>query len=334
MKIAFFEMRDCEEVYVKKHLPNYSLVFSTHTASTKHLPPADTEILSVFVGSKLDRTVLDACPQVRLIATRSTGFDHIDLKLCRERGIAVSNVPQYGENTVAEFTFALLLALARKLYPSIKRVKQEGRFCCEGLQGFDLKGKTLGIVGTGNIGTHVVKIAAGFGMTIVAFDPRPQEKLVTSYGVRYLSLPELLRQSDIVTLHVPYMPATHHLINRENLKMVKKGAVLINTSRGGIVDTEGLVWALQEGILSGAALDVLEEEGCIVSEIETLLERHPKEEQLRTILMGHALMNMPNVLITPHNAFNSAEALERILGTSIDNITGFIAGKPTNLVGG
>lgn len=333
MKIAFFEIRDCEEQYVREHLRGHDLVFSPHTTHQKNLPPQDTIVLSIFVGSKIDTTILDACPELKLIATRSTGFDQIDLKLCRERGIAVVNVPRYGENTVAEFTFALLLALARKIYPSIKRVKEEGRFCCDGLQGFDLSGKTLGVVGTGNIGTYVVKIAAGFSMKIIAFDPRPQEKLVKEFWVRYLSLPELLSQSDVITLHVPYMPATHHLINRENLKTVKKGAVLINTSRGGIVDTEALVWALQNGLLGGAGLDVLEEEGCIVSEIETLLERHPKEEQLRTMLVDHALMRMPNVLITPHNAFNSIEALERILGTSIDNITGFIAGKPTNLVG-
>ncbi|HBL98816.1 TPA: hydroxyacid dehydrogenase [Candidatus Dependentiae bacterium] len=333
MKVAFFEIRDCaEEPYIRQHLTDFELVFSQDVISEKNMPSSDTDILSVFVGSKVDKQVLDQCPHLRLIATRSTGFDHIDLKLCRERHIAVVNVPRYGENTVAEFTFALLLALARKLYPSIKRVREEHRFCCDGLQGFDLKGKTIGVVGTGNIGTPVVKISAGFGMHILAFDPYPQEKLVTDFGVRYVTLAELLRESDVITLHVPYMPSTHHLINKENLKTVKKGAVLINTARGAVVETEGLVWALQQGLLAGAGLDVLEEEGCVVSEIETLLERHPNEEALRTLLIDHALMHMPNVLVTPHNAFNAVEALGRILGTTIDNIKYFLDDKPMNVV--
>lgn len=333
MKIAFFEIRDCEETYVKPRLQGDTLFFSPHIVCDKNLPPVDTDVLSPFVGSKVDKLVLDHCPKLTLIATRSTGFDHIDLAECRKRGITVVNVPRYGENTVAEFTFALLLALARKIYPSIKRVKEEGRFCCEGLQGFDLKGKTIGVVGTGNIGVHVVKIAAGFGMKIIAFDAHPQEKLTTDFGAKYCTLPELLREADIITLHVPYLPATHHLINRENLKTVKKGAILINTARGGVVETEGLVWALQQGFLGGAALDVLEEEGCVASEVETLLERHPREEQLRTILADHALMRMPNVIITPHNAFNSIEAIERIVGTTLDNIKSFVGGVPVNVVG-
>lgn len=332
MKIAFFETRDCEELYIKQHLFGHELIFFTSIVDQQNMPPSDVDVLSVFVGSKVNRQIIDQCPKLKLIATRSTGFDHIDLVACRERDIVVTNVPRYGENTVAEFTFGLLLALARKLYPSIKRVKEEGRFCCEGLQGFDLKGKTIGIVGTGNIGAHVVKIAAGFGMKIIAFDMYPQERLINDFGVEYVTLPDLLRQSDVITLHVPYMQTTHHLINRENLKKVKKGAVLINTSRGGIIETEALILALQQGILGGAALDVLEEEGCITSEIDTIFERHPREEQLRTVLADHALMRMPNVIITPHNAFNSVEALERIVGTTLDNISGFFAGKPTNVI--
>lgn len=331
MKMAFFEIRDCEEPHVKKRLSEDTLFFSQKIMDHDNLPPVDTEVLSVFVHSRVDTMVLDHCPQLRLVATRSTGFDHIDLVACRERGVAVVYVPGYGENTVAEYTFALLLTLSRKMYQSIKRVKEEGRFCCEGLQGFDLKDKTIGVVGTGNIGRHVVKIAAGFGMHVIAVDMHPQEDLVMSYQVRYVTLDQLLREADIITLHVPYMKATHHLINRKNLEIVKKGAILINTARGGIVDTEGLVWALRSGVLGGAALDVLEEEGCITSEVETILEHHPREEQLRTLLAGHALMRMPNVIITPHNAFNSVEAIERIVGTTLENIANFMAGRPTNM---
>ncbi|MCL5436653.1 MAG: hydroxyacid dehydrogenase [Candidatus Dependentiae bacterium] len=332
MKIAFFEMRDCEVAYVQRHLTGFEPVFFSSPISPEQLPPPDTEILCPFVGSKIDDAVLGHCPHLRLIATRSTGFDHIDRAACRTRGITVVNVPRYGESTVAEFTFGLLLTLTRKLYDGIRRVKEEGRFCCEGLQGTDLKGKTIGVVGTGSIGTHVAKIAGAFGMTVVAYDTHQKQDLIERYGVRYLPLDELLRTADIITLHVPYLPATHHLINRTNLATVKKGALLVNTARGAIVETEGLVWALQQGVLGGAALDVLEEEGCIVSEVETLLARHPREAELRTMLADHALMRMSNVVITPHNAFNSIEAIERIVGTTLENIKAFVAGSPVNVV--
>jgi D-lactate dehydrogenase len=297
------------------------------------LPPkSDAEIISVFVGCQVTPKVLESFPNLKFIATRSTGYDHINLEACKQKNIAVSYVPTYGENTVAEHAFALLLALSHKLYPAIRRVKQEALFNYEGLQGFDLKGRTIGVIGTGHIGTYVVKIAHGFGMNILAYDPHPNEQLAKEYDYKYASLEDLLKQSDVVTLHVPYMPATHHIINKDNLKLFKKGSVLINTARGGLVDSQALASALKSGQLSGAGLDVLEEEGFIKDELEMLNNGHPSEQELKTALVDHELMSMDNVLITPHNAFNTKEALQRILDTTVENIVGFSKGVPINLV--
>jgi D-lactate dehydrogenase len=233
---------------------------------------------------------------------------------------------------VAEFAFALLLTLSRKMYPSLKRVKEQGKFNFDGLRGFDLKGKTLGVVGTGHIGTYVVKIAVGFGMNVIAYDPFPNEKLATEFHFTYVSLEDLLAQSDVITLHVPYMPATHHLINSENVKKIKRGAVLINTARGPLVETQALVWGLRNGIIAGAGLDVLEEEGFVKDELEMLEHGHPAAEQLMTALADHELMTMDNVVITPHNTFQTSEAIQRILNTTVENIKAFVQGSPTNVV--
>ncbi|MDE2312507.1 MAG: hydroxyacid dehydrogenase, partial [Patescibacteria group bacterium] len=314
--------------YFKQKLAGQELIF----LADKQLPPQDAEILCNFVGSPARADLIGQLPKLKLIATRSTGFDHIDLKICAQRGIMVSNVPTYGENTVAEFTFALILALSRKLYPAIKQVREQGLFATDRLEGFDLQGKTLGIVGTGHIGEHVARMARGFNMNIVAFDPHPKAELTQQYGVEYAPLEGLLQKADIVSLHVPYMPATHHLLNASNIGLCKKGAIIINTARGGLVETAALVAALKSGQIAGAGLDVLEEEGFVKDELEMLTAGHPNEDQLKTALADHDLMQMDNVLVTPHTAFNTREALLRILDTTAANIQNFIAGKPTNLV--
>lgn len=276
--------------------------------------------------------MIRSLPNLKLIATRSTGFDHVDLKAAQEKGVTVCNVPAYGENTVAEFTFALILALSRKVFPGVKRVREQGKFSTDGLQGFDLKDKVIGVIGTGHIGAYMVKIAKGFGMNVLAYDPYPNQKLSQEYQFTYTDFNDLLLKSDVVTLHVPYMPATHHIINKKNIQMCKKGSVLINTARGGLVETDALVWALKEGVLAGAGLDVLEEEGFVKEEIELLASGHPNEQQLKTALADHELMQMDNVLVTPHNAFNTREAVTRILETTAENIEAFGMGSPLNMV--
>jgi len=266
------------------------------------------------------------------VATRSTGFDHVDTAAARERGVVVSNVPAYGENTVAEHVFGLILTLSRKIMQAYRRVSQ-GQLSLEGLMGFDLMGKTLGVVGAGRIGLHVIRIARGFNMNVLAYDVRPQPLLAEVLGFSYAPLGELLQRADIITLHTPYMPQTHHLINRDSFKLMKRGALLINTARGGLVDTAALLEALDDGILAGAGLDVIEGEE-LIGEEQRLVASPVAEDTLRTVLRHHALLRYENVIITPHIGFYSREAVERILDTTVSNIRSFLAGQPTNSVDG
>ena len=337
VRLAFFGVKPWEVQYLQQKLAPLSTalqVYFTETVLDKdHLPEdRSVELISVFVDSTIDAAVLAALPQLKFIATRSTGFDHIDLNAARQRGVAIASVPSYGENTVAEYTFALLLMLTRKMYEANHRVRESGQFRYEGLQGVDLKGRTIGVVGTGRIGCHVIRIAQGFGMQVVAYDPFPKADLAKERGFTYLPWKELLKVSDVVTLHVPYTTETHHLLNAESLALMKPSAYLINTSRGGVVDTAALAVALKENSLAGVGLDVLEEEGVIKDEMEFLAHGHPGEHNLTTVLAGHVLMDLPNAIVTPHNAFNTQEALERILDTTVTNITSYLQGQPTNLV--
>jgi D-lactate dehydrogenase len=287
-------------------------------------------VLSVFVGSRVDRRLLEACPDLRLVATRSTGYDHVDLAACTARGVVVANVPTYGENTVAEHTFALILALSRNVHKAWVRT-QRGDFSIQGLRGFDLRGRTLGLVGVGHIGLHTAKIARGFGMRVLAADPRPQPLLAELIGFGYVELEELVARADIVSLHAPLTPATHHLVDRELLKRFRRGALLVNTARGGLVDTEALLWALDEGILAGAGLDVLEGEELLTEDRRRLaLERD--EASLRVLLENQLLAGREDVVVTPHVGFDSVEAVQRIAEVTAGNVAAFLGGRPENLV--
>lgn len=324
MKTAFFEIKDWEATYLKEKLPSQDLQFFSNVLDLKNLPSErGFEIISIFTGSKIDKSILDSLPNLKLIASRTTGIDHIDQEATKAKGIVVKNVPTYGENTVAEFAFALLLSLSRRILDSALRVKNKGSFTSDGLQGFDLAGKTIGVVGTGHIGQHVIKIANGFGMKVIGFDAVPNRVLESQLNFQYVDFELLLKNSDVITLHVPYLPATHHLININNINLVKRGAVLINTARGSIVETAALVKALNEGILAGVGLDVLEEETELKNMRQLILESDLDDEDLRTVLSNHILIDMDNVIITPHNAFNTKEALTRILNTTIENILSF-----------
>ncbi len=330
MKIAFFEVEGWEEEIIKKRLGE--VYINKEKLEEDNLPEDNSfEIVSVFGYSRVTTKVLDHFPNLKFLTTRSTGFDHIDIEACKKRKIPVASVPGYGDNTVAEFAFGLILNLTRKIYDAIDKIKETGEFRFEGLRGTDLKGKTIGVIGTGRIGKEMVKIAKGFGMEVIATDVYEDKKAAEELGFRYVQFEELLKTSDVITIHVPYMKETHHLINKDNIRLIKKGAYLVNTARGGIVETEALVLALDEGILAGAGLDVLEEEAEIKEETVFFREKHSPEE-LKIMLGDHVLMRMPNVLITPHTAFNSQEAVERILEVTLKNIEGFLEGKPINLV--
>jgi D-lactate dehydrogenase len=292
---------------------------------------ADAAIVSTFIYSKLGRDVLEKLPALRLIATRSTGYDHIDTAYCATHGITVSNVPTYGENTVAEHVFALLLAISHRLREAMERARS-GHFTPEGLEGFDLQGKTIGVVGTGNIGIHVIRIARGFGMKVLAFDVKPQPRLATEYGFTYATMDELLAGSDVVTLHVPALPQTEHLMDERAIARMKNGAILINTARGSIVDARALIEALRSGKLSAAGLDVLPDEPLIREEAELISSIFAKQQDIRELVADHILLTMPNVIVTPHSAFNTREAIQRIVITSVSNIISFLEGAPNNVV--
>lgn len=326
MKIVFFEIEEWEENYLRDKLKGNELIFSKDILNEKNLVLAqDAEIISVFIYSKINKKILCKLKKIKAIATRSTGFEHIDISECRKRGINVFNVPFYGENTVAEHTFALILDLSRKIHKSYERTIR-GNFSLDGLRGFDLKGKILGIIGFGHIGMHVARIAKGFEMNLLVYDVIENKKLSKEFGFEYVSFTDLLKKSDIITIHCPYNKKTHHLINKGNISLIKKGAYLINTSRGGIIETSAMVNALARGELGGAALDVLEEEHLIKEEAQ-LLSHNFSRKNLENLLHNHLLLTFGNVIITPHNAFNSVEALKRIIDTTFENIDSIISGK-------
>lgn len=330
--IHFFEVAPGEQAFLKAFKPKRATV-RLHPEPVEKIEPSllrRADVISPFVWSHISAAILKKTPHLKLIATRSTGFDHIDIAACKKRGIAVANVPFYGENTVAEHTFALILALSRKVHQAYFRTIK-GDFSLEGLQGFDLKDKTLGIIGTGHIGIHAIRMAKGFGMNVLAYDVVKNNFLAETLGFSYVPFDQLLQKSDIISLHAPYRKETHHMINKGNIRKIKKGAILINTARGALVETEALVLALDQGILSGAGLDVLEGEELIKEERQILSKEYPVDH-LKTLLQNHILLNRENVVITPHIAFNSKEAFNRILETTVNNINAFIAGKPENMV--
>jgi len=333
MKLAFFDAQEGDADKIKAALPEVEAEVVEGTLHENVGQVAEADIVSVFVTSEVKAEEISKMSNVKMIATRSTGFDHVDLKESGKRDIVVTNVPTYGENTVAEHAFSLILALSRKVFQSFEKTEQMD-FDREGLEGFDLKGKTLGVVGCGNIGKHSVVIGRGFSMEVIVYDVKADEEFAKETGCTFVTdLNELLEKSDVITIHVPYIPkATHHLINKENIKKVKRGAVLVNTARGAVVDTEALLWALEEGVLSGAGLDVLEEESPTFDHIELLSKGFPKEQDIATLLRNHILVARDDVIITPHNAFNSTEAKQRIFDTTMENIKGFLADKPVNVV--
>jgi len=333
MKIAFFELEGWEEPAIRAALPSDELYLTGMKLDAATLPPGrDFEAISVFVNSKIDDGVLAQFPDLKLVTTRSTGFEHIDAEACKKRGVIACSVPGYGENTVAEFAFGLVLNLTRNMYQAIDRIKETGSFAFVGMRGTDLKGKTLGIVGTGMIGKEMVRIAKGFGMNVIAHDAYPDDEAAASLGFTYMPFEELLRHSDVISLHCPYNKATHHLINMGNIGLVKKGAYLINTARGGLIETDALVEALEKGLIAGAGLDVLEEEGDVKEEYRFFTDAKRDPEELRTAIGNHILMRMPNVLVTPHTAFNTKEALARILDMTFENIEGFRKGAPAHVI--
>jgi D-lactate dehydrogenase len=346
MKLAFVSTGLHDQTFFRCRLAEHQLEFPD---SLQNVAP-DAEVISVFIYDQVGKEFLHNHRAVRLISTRSTGFDHIDRALCKERGILVSNVPSYGENTVAEHTFALILVLSRRIRESIL-AGQDPNFSMEAIRGFDLKGKMLGVIGTGKIGLHVIRIARAFGMVVRAFDVAPQLYLSDLLGFSYTSFESLLEQCHILTLHCPLYPENYHLLNRVAFSKCHKGAMIINTARGGLIDTDALIEALDAKIVAGAGLDVLEQELPTIRTSSKQPEEHSakriaddlsleenrmknpeKIRELQKVARNKMLIERPNVIFTPHVAFNSVEALHRINETTVVNIQSYIDSSPRNLV--
>ncbi len=330
MKIAFFGTHNYDREFFDRFntRSGHELRYFTPHLNEETVSLADDhDCVCVFVNDQVNAAVIErlAAGGVKLIATRSAGFNHIDLEAAKQNGLAVVRVPAYSPFAVAEHTVALILTLNRKTHRAYNRVR-EGNFSLDGLMGFDLQGKTIGVVGTGKIGRVFAGIMKGFGCDVLAYDVS-QDASLKEAGVQYLPLADLLRKSDIVSLHCPLLPSTHYMIRAETLAQMKPGAMLINTSRGGLVDTRAVIEALKSGHLGALGLDVYEEEGDLFFE--------DLSGQLLQDDVFARLLTFSNVLVTGHQAFFTAEALQAIAMTTLDNITEFAAtGDAKNRVRG
>lgn len=321
MKIAFFSTQSYDREYFNRYNTRYELVFFEAALNEKTVALATgCTAICAFVNDQLNESVLNqlADQNIKLVAMRCAGYNNVDLVAAKERGITIVRVPAYSPHAVAEHAVALILTLNRKTHKAYNRVR-EGNFSLEKLTGFDLAGKTVGVIGTGKIGEVFCNIMLGFGCRVLAFDVIANRN-IEAKGVEYLPLIKLLPQCDIISLHCPLNEQTKHLINTQTLAMMKKGVMMINTSRGGLIDTKAALEALKTGQLRYLGIDVYEQE-------EKLFFHNLSEEIIEddTIMR---LMSFPNVLITSHQGFFTDEALTQIAQTTLQNISDYQAGKP------
>ena len=343
IKIAFLETETSERNIFEESLGQHALRFEYSLKDV--LPEAD--ILSGFLNSTITEEFLASHSAIRMIAARSTSCDHIDLDACKRRNILICNVPSYGNHTVAEHTFALILAASRRLREAMESHKHR-KFSYEDIRGFELRGKTLGVIGAGRIGQNTIRFAKAFGMNPIAFDLEHNTDAAKTIGFRYVPLDELLAQSHVISLHTALTPETFHMIDGKAFAKCRRGVIIVNTGRGALIDTDALVAALDDGIVAGAALDVLEEESVmrkdashiiseqIVDRIHAAGELRAQDpsriNQLRTLMRNQSLLERPNVVFTPHVAFNTVETIRQISRATVDNINAFLSGQPINLV--
>jgi len=320
MRVAVFSTQQYDREYLDKANESHELVYFESSLSLKAIKLAEGfDAVCVFVNDPITRDVVDALSalSIRLIVLRCAGFNNVDIEETVRNHITVLRVPAYSPNAVAEHAVALILTLNRKTHKAYNRVR-EGNFSIERLAGFDIAGKTTGIIGTGKIGATFAGIMKGFGSKIIAHDLYPNKELI-SEGIEYLSLEEVFTRSDIISLHCPLTPETNQMINRNTLKLMKKGAMLINTSRGKLVDTEAVIDALKEGRLGYLGIDVYEqEEKLFFKDLSEIIITDDKISRL---------MTFPNVLVTAHQAYFTENALTQIARVTIQNITDFETGS-------
>lgn len=320
MKIAFFSTHSYDREYFNRYNPGFELSYFEAALGSDTLELArGADVVCAFVNDKLDRPVLEGLKAlgVQLVAMRCAGYNNVDLAAAADTDLKLVRVPAYSPHAVAEFAVALILTLNRKTHKAYNRVR-EGNFSLSKLTGFDLYGKTVGIIGTGKIGQVFATIMQGFGCRVLAFDVMANKEL-ESQGVEFLPLVKLLPQCDIISLHCPLNEQTWHLVNANTLGMMKKGCMLINTSRGGLVDTGAVIEALKSGQLGYLGLDVYEQEEKLF--FHNLSESVIDDDQ---IMM---LTSFPNVLITSHQGFFTDEALSQIAKTTVSNVQEFQAGQ-------
>lgn len=325
MKIAIYNTKDYERTIFNTIEHKHNLVFMTEALSLTTIEKAKGfDGISCFVTDCLNSAIINklASYKIKLIALRSAGFDHVDLDAARSSGITVVRVPKYSPEAIAEFAAGLILILNRKLLTSYLQ-GLDNNFSLDGLVGFNLYKKTVGVIGTGNIGTAFVRIMNGFGCRLLAVDPEPND-ICRNLNVNYVSLDYLLRESDIISLHCSLNERTMHLMDEKAYAKVKKNAMLINTGRGALCDTPALIQALESGNLGYAGLDVYEKE-------QDLFFKDHSGEIIHDELFLK-LRSLPNVIITPHQAFLTQEAVENIVKTTLSNITSFEQGDVFNQV--
>lgn len=315
-KIAFYNVSKDEHQLLEKYIKKLPVSVHSEKISSRNLPPVQTEILSVHVDSKVTADVIKKLPNLRLIVTRSAGVDHIDLKAATKAKVPVANCAGLNAVSVAEFVFGLILNNYRDLPTAFLRGRGL-KFDLEDKNGLELSDKTIGIIGTGSIGTHVAQIAKGFGMKIIGYDAKKNLAMAKQTGLKYMSLDKLISTSDIITLHVPAVKSTAKMVNGRFLSKMKSGALLVNTARGAVVDTKALVKVLESGRLGGYVADVLELE----AEPGLLAPNRP------LWVLQKKLAKLPNVLLTPHTANATQEATDRILAKTLQIIQEFLKGK-------
>lgn len=329
-KICIYDIEESEKFDFNGLTDSHNVTFIEQSLVHENID-SEVEILSVFVTSTVDSSTIEKMPKLKLIACRSTGFNNIDLVACSERGIAVVNVPTYGEHTVAEYTFALMLALSKKIISSAQQMML-GSIDHSVLHGIDLQGKTLGVIGAGRIGQNVIMLAEAFGMKVLAYDPFLKPEDASKAQIEIVELRVLASKADIITLHVPLTNDNAHMINHDLISQMKDDVFIINTARGELIETNALISALKSGKVAGAGLDVLEDEKLMDFHEEALLLKKTKagKETLQHVLANSLLMKLPNVILTSHNAYNTTEAIARINKTTVYNIKQYLVGDLQN----